>query len=77
MSDQNPDCFIDEFQLKKNTGADLSQVHFAEYPGIGGGNFDLDYYPALGRAAALAFLEYHRFLGSQGHAAVSLCLAGL
>lgn len=72
-----PDYFLVGFEPKKNTQADLSQIHFAEYAGIGGCYSDLDYYPALGRAAEMAFLEYHRFLGPQRRTDVSLCLAGL
>jgi len=66
-----------EKRYKKNTEADLSQIHFAEYPGIGGCYSDLDYYPALGRTAAMAFWECHRCLDCQRRGAVSLCLAGL
>ena len=72
-----PDCFLFGFEPKKNTQADLSQIHFAEYPGIGGGYSDLDYYPALGRAAGMAFLGCHRVLDCQRRAVVTLCLARL
>jgi hypothetical protein len=64
-------------KTQENTKIDLSQIHVAQHPGVGGGYFDLDYYPALGRAAGMAFLECDRVLGCQRRGAVSLCLAGL
>ncbi|NIR93314.1 MAG: hypothetical protein GWO08_06445, partial [Gammaproteobacteria bacterium] len=64
-------------EFTENTAADLSSIYFVEYPGAGGCHFDFDYYPALGRFARMAFLEYHWFLDYQRHRAVSGCLAGI
>jgi len=72
-----PDCFLFGFEPKKNTRADLSQIHFAEYSGIGGGYSDLDYYQALGRDAGIALLGCHRDFDCQRRAVVDLSLVSL